>query len=201
MTSLNKPLQVSITGGIGTGKSTVCKIFSALSIPIYEADVRSKILLENHIGLKQELINAFGEKAYENGKYNRSYLANIVFHDKEKNKIINDIVHPKIYEDYEIWLEEYKNVKYVLKESALLFESGGDKKTDRIIVVTAPKELRMKRVLKRDTFRTEEEIYAIMDKQIPDEEKVKHAHFIIINDEKQFLIPQVLKIHEECNKL
>ena len=191
------PLQVGITGGIGTGKSTVCKIFSPLAIPVYEADQRSKWLLDHHENIKKDLIIAFGPQAYLDGKYNRGYLAGLVFNDKEKNKIINDIVHPRVHEDYNLWLSENKNCKYVLKESALLFETGGDKLSDKIIVVTAPEELRIKRILKRDPFRTKDEIMAIMDKQMPEGEKIKMANFVINNDEQNFLTPQVLNIHQQ----
>jgi dephospho-CoA kinase len=197
ITKAQFPLQIGITGGIGTGKSTVCRIFKVLGIPVYEADSRSKWLLDNHSVLKQELTAAFGEKAYENGKYNRQYLAQVFFKDKSQLERINKIIHPRVFEDYQEWVQQNITQPYVLREAAILFESGGAKLSDKIIVVSAPLELRIKRVLKRDTFRTEAELKAIIHKQMPEEEKLRLADFVIYNDDTQLVTPQVLALHEK----
>jgi dephospho-CoA kinase len=192
---LPQQLEVGVTGGIGSGKSTVCLIFSALGIPVYEADVRSKWLLDNHLSIRAELQEVFGEKAYQNGKYNRAYLAEQVFRDRSNNQIINRIIHPRVAEDYENWRSYHAKAPYLLRESALLFEIGAEKKNDIIVVISAPVELRMERVLKRDTFRSREELVAIMDKQLPEEEKIKRADFVIYNDDRELVTPQVLQLH------
>ena len=190
------PLQVGITGGIGSGKSTVCRIFEVLGVPVYEADTRSKWLLNNHLDLRKELTLAFGEQAYLDGKYNRNYLAQAVFKDKSNTERINKIVHPRVFEDYQCWVSTHNLQPYLLRESAILFESGSAGRSDKIIVVSAPEPLRIKRVLHRDTFRSETELRAILDKQLPEAEKIKRADFVIYNDETKLLVPQVLHLHE-----
>jgi dephospho-CoA kinase len=194
---MNIPLQVGITGGIGTGKSIVSQVFEVLGIPVYEADIRSKWLLQHHEGIKTELIKAFGPQAYAGGQYNRDFLALEAFHNEEKLKVLNSIIHPRVFEDYASWVEAHASSSYLLRESALLFEAGADKTTDVVIVVTAPVELRIQRVLKRDPFRSRAELEAIMRKQLPEEEKQKRAHFVVYNDETRLLLPQVLDIHQQ----
>jgi dephospho-CoA kinase len=194
---MKKSLQVGITGGIGTGKSTVCKVFSTLGIPVYEADTRAKWLLDNHLSIKEELMEAFGEASYKNGKYNREYLATIVFNDTSQTQRINAIVHPKVFEDYLTWAEKNKQATYLLREAAILFESGSAGLCDKIIVVSSPLDLRISRIRERDTFRSVQEIKAIMDKQMPEAEKIEKADFVIENDEKTLLLPQVLAIHQQ----
>lgn len=189
------PLQIGITGGIGSGKSTVSHIFSILGIPIYDADSRAKYLMAHNKDLKQAIQKAFGEEAYlKNGELNRSFLAAQVFSDSEKVKIINGLVHPEVAKDYLQWLSEQKS-PYVLREAALMIESGSHKLLDKLIAVFAPENLRIERVKKRDPQRSEAEIKAIIAKQLPEEEKLKLADFIIYNDEQHPLIPQVLALH------
>ncbi|PRY89135.1 dephospho-CoA kinase [Mongoliibacter ruber] len=191
-----KPLTVGITGGIGSGKTTVAKIFSILGVPIYFADDRAKWLMGNDPILISKIKESFGEESFsESGELNRKYLAEKVFADTEKTKQINALVHPAVGKDFEVWVA-LQNAPYVLKEAALLFETGSYKQLDQVINVSAPLKLRVSRVLMRDPQRTEKQINDIIDKQLPDEEKNEKADFVIKNTENKLLIPQVLKIHQ-----
>ncbi|WP_373520271.1 dephospho-CoA kinase [Aquiflexum sp.] len=196
MTRIN-PLLVGLTGGIGSGKSTVAKIFSILGIPIYYADNRAKWLMVYDEKLKKQILTHFGEKSYsEDGGLNRSYLAETVFSDEDKVKTINGLVHPAVKKDFESWAA-LQNSPYVLKEAALLFETGSFKDLDKTINVSAPLKVRVTRVLLRDPHRTEKQVNDIIDKQIPDDEKNQRADFVIKNADNKLLIPQVLQIHSE----
>jgi len=193
-------LKIGITGGIGSGKSTICLIFEVLGIPIYNADTRAKWLMINHKDLKQEIIKIFGQLAYlQNGSINRVYLATRVFNDPILLKQLNALVHPVVASDYEQWHFSQQKVPYTLKEAALLFESGSYQKLDKIITVFAPKAVRIDRILKRD----QTDIAAIearMEKQMPEEKKIELADFLI-NAHGTLLIPQVMEIHQKLLKL
>lgn len=191
------PLLVGITGGIGSGKSTVCQIFQILGVPIYSADDRAKWLMANSSSLKAEIIREFGSESYlPDGSVNRSFLAEKVFSDPEKVKKINALVHPVVGLDFKNWAEN-SQVPYVLKEAALLFESGSAKELDFIINVSSPLKVRVARILMRDPHRSEDQIHHIIDQQLPDEEKNELADFVIKNADNKLLIPQVLSIHEK----
>ncbi|SFU03030.1 dephospho-CoA kinase [Algoriphagus locisalis] len=191
------PILVGITGGIGSGKSTVAKIFSILGIPIYSADDRAKWLMGNDKQLKTEIRDAFGEEAYDvEGKLNRGFLAQTVFSDPEKVKKINSLVHPAVGKDFMNWAAE-QNTPYVLKEAALIFESGGNKTLDHVINVSSPLKVRISRTLMRDPHRSEEQVNQIINQQLPDEQKNELADFVIKNTDNKLLIPQVLKIHQQ----
>lgn len=190
------PLLVGITGGIGAGKSTVAKVFSLLSIPVYSADDRAKWLMAHDEKLKAKIIQAFGSESYsEEGVLNRSFLAEKVFSDANNTAIINGLVHPAVGEDFHRWASEHDS-PYVLKEAALLFESGSYTELDKVINVSSPLKVRIYRVLMRDPQRTLEQVNGIIDKQLPDEEKNELADFVIKNTDNQMVIPQVLKIHQ-----
>lgn len=192
-----KPLLVGLTGGIGSGKSTVAKIFTILGISIYYADDRAKWLMAYDEVLKKQILSHFGEKSYTvGGELNRSYLAETVFSDVEKVKNINGLVHPAVKKDFEAWAAQQKS-PYVLKEAALLFETGSFKDLNKTINVSAPLKIRITRVLLRDLHRTEKQVHDIIDKQTPDEEKNQKADFVIKNADNKLLIPQVLQIHRE----
>lgn len=198
----NEILQLGITGGIGTGKSTVCKIFETLGIAVYDADTRAKLVMITDKILKQELKKAFGEEVYlSENEINRDYLVKTVFSNQDNNskvEILNSIVHPAVGRDYLTWYTENEaKSPYLLKEAALMFESDSYKVLDAIIVVHAPLEERIKRVLQRDSHRTEEQVRAIISKQMPESEKLKRADFVIYNDGSKPLIKQVLELHEE----
>lgn len=195
-------LKIGITGGIGSGKTTVCKQFANLGIPIYYADDRAKWLMNNDPELKTALIEQFGEETYLENGLNRAYLANIVFKDQEKLEILNGIVHPAVFKDGIQWQleQEANDAVYSLKEAALLFESGSYLGLDKIIVVTAPLDLRIARVMKRDQT-TKEAVLDRMNKQLADEEKIAKADYVIHNIELENLASQVSKIHQELLQL
>ena len=188
-------IKIGITGGIGSGKTTVCKIFELLGIPVYYADERAKWLMVNDENLIHKLKEAFGEKVYyKNGTLNRKYLANLIFNDQEKLNTINSIVHPAVYSDSKKWHEEQRNVPFTLKEAALFFENGSYIQMDKMITVTAPKSLRIKRVTDRDQT-DKVSVEARINKQLPESEKVKLSDFVINNDGSQSLIHQVLNVY------
>lgn len=195
-------LEIGITGGIGSGKTTVCKIFMQLGIEVYFADDRAKWLMNNHEDLKKEIISIFGIEAYLNGELNRGHISNIAFNNSEKLILLNQAVHPRVFEDYKSWSTEMKNQghPYILKEAALLFESGSYKELDFIICVIADEETRIKRVMERDNLKREEVIQRL-NKQMKQEEKVKLSRFIIDNNGNQSLIEQVIKIDREIREI
>jgi dephospho-CoA kinase len=193
---MGKPLQIGITGGIGSGKSLVCKIFNALGTPTYDADSRAKMVMTTDGILVEAIKKEFGVLSYDaKGVLNRQHLANTVFNQPDKLKRLNELVHPRVALDYEHWVSSQTNVKYVLKEAALLFESGSYQSLDKIIVVTAPETLRVQRVLIRDPHRSAEQTKEIIRNQMEEEEKMKRADYVIVNDETTLLIPQVLNLH------
>lgn len=194
--SNEKPLLVGLTGGIGSGKSTVAKIFQVLGIPTYFADDRAKWLMANEPELIEEIKSNFGPDSYlEDGSVNRVFLAKEVFSDPKKVKKINSLVHPAVGKDFKSWALQ-QNSPYVLKEAALIFESGSNKELDFVINVSSPLKVRVARVLMRDSHRSEEQVNQIIDQQMPNETKNEMADFIIKNVDNKLLIPQVLKIHE-----
>ncbi|UZR95802.1 dephospho-CoA kinase [Chondrinema litorale] len=197
----NKPLIIGITGGIGSGKSVVCRIFKSLGIPVYDSDSRAKWLMRHSKELINEIKKSFGENAYlPDGQINNKYLAENVFHDKEKLRLLSSLTHPAVGKDFQNWVEKNQSQKYLLKEAALIFEAGIYKTLDKTILVTAPQEIKIDRVLKRDPHRDKAQVLAIMDKQMSDEEKVPLANYLILNDDTQMVLPQVLKLHKEFNK-
>jgi dephospho-CoA kinase len=196
---MKKKLKIGITGGIGSGKTTVCKIFETLGIPVYYADDRAKALYLENDDLKQNVIQLFGTESYfSDGQLNRKLVADAVFENSELLKKLNALVHPVVQKDGNDWHDAQSNVPYTLKEAALLFESGGDKVLDKIITVYAHKELRIERVILRGKgTMTREDVEARIAKQMSDEEKKDRADFVIINDGNHALIPQVLAIHRQ----
>jgi dephospho-CoA kinase len=194
---LTAPLQIGITGGIGSGKSLVCKIFHCLGVPVYDADSHAKGLMTTDGILVSEIKKEFGELSYNiDGSLNRAYLSHTVFNDTKQLEILNRLVHPRVGADYRHWVEQHKNHPYVLKEAALLFESGSHRSLDKVIVVYAPEELRIQRVLRRDKHRSADQVLAIIQNQMSEEEKMKKADYKIRNDEALLLIPQVLELHQ-----
>jgi dephospho-CoA kinase len=192
-------LKAGITGGIGSGKTTVCKMFEKLGIPVYYADDQAKYLMQHEHFLIDQIKKNFGEDVYVNGKLDRKLLASKVFNDPARLALLNSLVHPAVFRDTERWTEEQKEHKapYTLKEAALLVETGSYKALDKLIVVTAPLNTRVERVSVRDKT-GEEEIMARVKNQLPEEEKVKLADFVIANHGSlEELEQQVLKIHEK----
>lgn len=194
-------LKIGITGGIGSGKTTVCRLFECYGVPVYYADERAKHLISNDPALRKSIRKYFGANAYHpDGSYNRPYMANIVFSDKEKLQLLNSLVHPAVARDGQAWLVKHSDAPYTLKEAALLFESGSYKDLDRIIFVSAPLELRVSRVVRRDET-TREEVLKRIENQWPDEKKEKLSHEFIYNDGSQSLIRQVHEMHLHLLKL
>lgn len=186
---------IGLTGGIGSGKSTVAKVFETLGIPVYYADDEAKRLMNTDERLKQEIIKQFGIESYKDGTLNRPYIASLVFTNKEKLSLLNSLVHPVTIEDSQKWVLQQIS-PYVIREAALLFESGANKGLDFVIGVSAPLPLRIQRVIQRDSL-SKEEIEQRISRQMDEEEKLKKCDFVILNDEKQLVIPQVLDIHKK----
>ena len=194
---MKTPLQIGITGGIGSGKSLVCRIFNVLGVPVYDADSRAKTLMTTDGILVSQITKEFGTLSFrEDGSVNRKYMAAHVFNNETKLKKLNSLVHPRVAEDFAHWVLQQSN-PYSIKEAALLFETGSYQALDKVLVVSAPEELRINRVLQRDTHRSAQQVKAIIRNQLKEEEKLKRADHIIINDECQLLIPQVLKLHQQ----
>ena len=188
-------MKVGLTGGIGSGKSTVAKIFAALGVPVYHADKKAKHLMETSAELIQQIKDHFSENAYENGKLNTRFLAGAVFQNKEKMALLNGIVHPYTLQDAKEWMQK-QNHPYAIKEAALIFESGSQGEYDLIIGIQAPHPLRLLRTMKRD--KTErEKVLERMDNQLDESIKMKLCDIIIENNEQQLLLPQVLALHEK----
>jgi dephospho-CoA kinase len=192
-------LKIGITGGIGTGKSTICETFALLGIPVYNADHAAKSLMVADTGLKQQLLAAFGPLTFNNqGELDRTYLANKVFNDEKALKQLNEIVHPAVLAAFKYWCTQ-QDAPYVIKEAALLIESGSYTDCDYTILVESPIELRIKRLLSRDKT-SEEQIRARIATQLPDKEKAKVANYLLLNDEEHLLIPQILSLHAQFLK-
>lgn len=188
-------LKIGLTGGLGSGKSTVAQIFEVLGIPVYYADAASKRLMNEDEIIKQNLQAAFGKEVYLNDVLNTKLLADIVFTDEKKLALLNSIVHPATINDANEWMEK-QTAPYAIKEAALIFESDAYKSLDYVIGVRSPKELRITRAMQRDNI-ARENVLARIKKQMDEEKKLKLCDFIIENDEQQMLIPQVLALHEK----
>lgn len=188
-------LKIGITGGIGTGKSTIARIFEILGIPVFYADPAAKAVMNEDEELRQRIIDAFGKQAYSEGRtLNRKFIAEIVFNDDKKLQKLSSLVHPAVFKAFDIWAEAQQGAPYLMKEAALLFESGSYKKFDYTILVKSPEALRIQRVMQRDNV-SEEQVKLRIQRQLTDEEKEGLADFILVNDEQQLLIPQVLELH------
>lgn len=188
-------LKIGLTGGIGSGKSTIAKVFEVLGIPVYYADKAAKELMNKNELLKQQLIFHFGENTYINGELNRKYLGEIVFSNKEKLELLNSLVHPATIADAAKWFQQQK-APYVIKEAALLFESGSAEGLDYVIGVSAPETIRIKRVTDRDAVDAAE-VKKRMYNQLDETIKMKLCDFIICNNEQEMILPQVLSLHKE----
>lgn len=194
---MSKPLLIGITGGIGSGKSIVCKIFNHLGVKSYDSDSRAKAIMQDDLELINQLKLTFGEHIYNDKILNRELLGSIVFNDSQKLAQLNALVHPAVAQDFNNWVLENSNEIILLKEAALLVETNSYKDLDHLIVVTAPKPIRIQRVLKRDPHRKLDELEKVMSNQFDDSEKIDVANFVITNDEKQLLIPQVIEVLEK----
>lgn len=188
-------IKVGLTGGIGSGKSTVAKVFEVLGIPVYYADDAAKKLMNTDEELKEKIQLQFGNDVYKDGQLDRKHLAEIVFNNPEKLQLLNSLVHPATLKDADTWMQKQTTV-YSLKEAALIFESGAHEHLDYVIGVTAPVPLRIQRTMQRDGL-TREEVIARMDKQMDETIKMKLCDFVIKNDEQEMLLPQVIGMHKK----
>lgn len=188
-------LRIGLTGGIGCGKSTVSRIFTALGIPVYEADREARLLLENE-AIKDKIVSALGKEVLDDQQHiDRKKTAQLVFGNPEKLEKLNAIIHPAVRIHFGEWAKR-QHAKYIIKEAAILFESKADEGLDEVIAISSPGHLRIKRVMQRDGI-SEEQVRARMRNQWSEEEKIKRAQHVIINDEVQLVLPQVLKIHQQ----
>ena len=193
---MKTPLQIGITGGIGSGKSLITRIFQPLGVPVYDADSRAKTLMTTDGILVSQIKKEFGVLSYNSeGALNSQYISQQVFLHPDRLKVLNELVHPRVAVDYGQWVHDQHRSVYVLKEAALLFEAGSYKLLDKVIVVSATEELRIQRVLQRDKHRSAEQIKGIINNQMQEEDKLTRADYIIVNDESMLVIPQVLKLH------
>lgn len=188
-------LKIGLTGGIGSGKTTVAKIFELLGVPVYYADAASKRLYQEDPVLMAGMKKHFGDDIYTSGQLNKSKLAAIVFNDPHQLDLLNALVHPPTIRDAENWMKQQRGA-YAVKEAALLFESGSVRDLDYVIGVYAPLHLRVKRAIDRDQL-TREDVLSRAKKQIDDELKMKLCDFVILNNEQELIIPQVLALHEK----
>ncbi|WP_395625361.1 dephospho-CoA kinase [Daejeonella sp.] len=194
-------LKIGITGGIGSGKTTVCKVFELLGIPVFYADNVAKSIMQTDLQLKNEILSAFGPQSYSiDGLLNRSYISSIVFKDELQLKRLNSIVHPAVFRAFDQWIVNQSGAPYILKEAALLFESESYKMCDLSILVISPDAIRIRRVIARDHI-SKEEIVLRMKRQFTDEQKMKLADQVLINDENCLLIPQILSLHQQFLKI
>jgi len=194
-------LKIAVTGGIGSGKSVVCKIFGILNIPVFNADFEAKKLLNNDPIVRSRLRENFGNEIFSpDSKIDKQKLSSIIFNNNEKLTIVNSILHPLVMRDYEYWVEEHSNCHYNIMEAAIIIEGGFYAFMDYVVLVISPMEIKINRIVNRDKCDKEVALKK-MENQLDDESKIKRAHFLIYNDEKQFLIPQVLKIHENLLEL
>ena len=188
---------IGITGGIGSGKSIICKIFATMNIPIYDADSRAKYLINNELPLKKSIKNLLGKNSYTStGEYNRKWVASKVFNNPDLLKQLNSIVHPCVHKDARDWVKKYSKSPFLLYEAALMKAAGDNNMFHKVIVIHAPIEVRIKRIQARDK-RSEQEIRDIIARQITDEERLKIADYVIKNDDKKPLLEQVFKIYKK----
>jgi dephospho-CoA kinase len=191
-----KPLKVGITGGIGSGKSLVCRLFSHLGVPVYQADERAKQITATNQLVRSRVAQLLGSEALNEFGLNTKFVAQKVFNDKVLLNDLNAIIHPAVAADFSSWCDEHQNHPFLLKEAAILFETGSYKNMDKTILVTAPVDLRIQRVAKRDGANKEEVLQRIQN-QWTDEQKIPLADFVIVNDGKSLLLPQVVGVYNK----
>ncbi len=189
-------IKLGITGGIGSGKSTVSQIFSLSGVPVYIADVESKRLVATSPTIREKLINLFGEELYSGGVLNKPLLASHIFNDKKKLEIVNAIIHPEVERDFIEWVKKHAQCDIVAHEAAILFESGFNRMMDKVLMVYTPLDIRIERTMLRDNL-PKEKVMERIQNQMSDEEKAKLSDFVIVNDNTKSLIEQVTNIIQE----
>jgi dephospho-CoA kinase len=191
-------IKVGITGGIGSGKSLICQVFLKLGIPVYSADDAARYLMDHDSEIRKNIISVFGMEIYTGEKLNRSLLAEEIFKDPDLLASINRIVHPGVGDDFARWCAHYTHLPFVIQESAILFESNAFHFFDYVILVTAPEEIRIQRVLSRPGM-NREKIVRIMQNQLPEDEKIVRSHFVIKNDGISLVLPSILSVYSKIS--
>ena len=192
-------LKIGVTGGIGSGKTLICRVFSTLGVPVYNADDRARSIMNEDLRVIRNLAESFGEDILRDGKPDRKALASIVFNDAGALKLINEIVHPAVQDDFITWVKKHNGSPYVIKEAAILFETGMYKELDNVILVTAPVDLRVQRVVERDNDK-EENIRKRIENQWPDDKKTAMAAIVLENDNTSPVLPVILRIHSQFSR-
>ena len=192
-------IRLGITGGIGSGKTLVCSIFQQLGVPIYNADARAKWLINNHPDLKSKLTQQFGEATFKDGLYNTAHISSIVFGNPTQLALLNAIIHPTVFEDWKQFCETQKSAPLVIKEAAIILETDSKYTVDKIALVYTPKAVRMQRVMQRDQI-SEADLLKKINAQMAEEEKLKLADYVIVNDGEQSLVEQVIKLHQQLTQ-
>lgn len=192
-------LKIGLTGGIGSGKSTIAKVFLSLGIPVYNADFESKRITNTNPEIKRNLEDFYGSEIFINNALNKKLLASIIFKDRLELKRVNELIHPFVLNDFENWCEAYQEKPYCIKEAAIIFESQTDKLLDKVICVSATEEIRIKRVMRRDNV-DRDAVIARMQNQMSDEERIKRSDFVIENNFGPVL-DKILRIHKELIEL
>ncbi|MFN9882314.1 MAG: dephospho-CoA kinase [Bacteroidota bacterium] len=192
-------LKVAITGNMGSGKSTVCSVFSTLGIPVFNADNAAAYEMANNQIIIDQIKNLFGATIYKDGIPDRGRIASLVFNDTNKMAALNAIMHPATIHHFQEWCS-HQQASYIIKEAAILFESGTDSGVDKIITVSAPEDLRLQRVTKRNPTWSTDEIKRRFSIQMDEQQKIKLSDFVIINDDKHSVIEQVLHIHKSLTE-
>jgi dephospho-CoA kinase len=191
-----KPYLIGITGGIGSGKSTVSQIISHLGYKVYNSDVRANEIINDNILVKEKLIESFGSDIYEDSILNKEYVSKLIFNNESAKIKINSIVHPEVILDFNNWVKRNNTEKNLFKESALLFESGSYKELDKVIYIYSDIKIRVERVINRDPHRTKNDIEKIIKNQITSEEANKLTDYVLENDQKGLLLPNLVKLLE-----
>lgn len=192
-------IKIGITGGIGSGKSTICRVFSVLGVAVYDSDSRARKLMHSNPEVVAAIRELFGDNAYIHGSLNRSYIAELVFHQPDLREKLNHIVHPAVAMDFDTWAERQKG-HYVIEEAAILFESGASRNMDAVVTVSTPEEQRIRRTCLRDGT-DEQSVRQRIAAQLSEEERVARADYVIVSDDQTPVIAQILKLHEIFNRL
>ena len=192
-------MKIGVTGGIGSGKTSVCKVFNVLGIPVFSADREAKIIMDSDEGIIDKVKKITGKDLYSTGTLDRMRLAGLIFNNKNLLKEINSVVHPVVFEHFKIWAESV-TAPYAIMEAAILIESKASKLVDRVVTIVAPVEERIERVVRRNNL-TREQVLERINNQMTDEEKIRLSDYVIYNSEHEMIIPSILKIHEEILSL
>jgi dephospho-CoA kinase len=188
-------MRLGVTGGIGSGKTSVCRVFNVLGVPVFSADAEARIIMETDKNVISKIESIAGRDIYETGLLNRSKLANLMFNDDLILREVNHAVHPVVLDHFVNW-EYLQDAQYVIMEAAILFESGAANLVDRILTVIAPLEERIDRIIGRNKL-TRQQVLERVKKQLGDEEKIEKSHYVIDNSDNMMIIPEILKIHQE----